>query len=470
MCLTTFNQQEEQQIMNSEVKKLKGKSNKIVTHKINHLNTESRSKMLGKIELKYISFADAEFFADLLQKVKNDKEFVARLLHHQLVIPKLSFSKFSKISDDELRKLARDFIEQEQHIFEYFEGTTDAKFFCDFRKAIEKYYQKLVEQLRIGPVVESIKNIFDNFNRQYVSIIKQPFDKTSSITESIKEFNKFVVQFRDSQLRIAESLKSAIEPYQLTARILSEKLQFLIESWQKWVEENKILFDSYKNYWQKFQDKYKISRKEAIQSLRKYKWFTTPSLPLNLLFEAVEIGRRGGNQRGAMNKLFADFFSANNFANIGILVEKWEASIMFKPRMKIFRDCVSALREAKSDSNPSNLVIPTLIAQIDGIQTEFMKQKGLSFDLKKRKWRDGRGNDVNWKAWFKDQTSNQDLLDLANDIFLSILFQKSQPGIPLETPFTFNRHKIMHGEYLKYGRIDNTIRAFLILDFLATLK
>jgi len=56
--------------------------------------------------------------------------------------------------------------------------------------------------------------------------------------------------------------------------------------------------------------------------------------------------------------------------------------------------------------------------------------------------------------------------ELANEVFLNILFQGSQRGEPLKTPFTFNRHKIMHGEYVKYGRIDNTIRAFLILDFL----
>jgi len=106
------------------------------------------------------------------------------------------------------------------------------------------------------------------------------------------------------------------------------------------------------------------------------------------------------------------------------------------------------------------LVIPTLIAQIDGIRLEFMNRNGLSFWTK----------DKYWKQWFKGQTPNPNLLDLANDIFLNILFQRSDPGEPLGIPFTFSRHKIMHGEYLRYGRIDNTIRAFLILDFLATLS
>lgn len=50
-----------------------------------------------------------------------------------------------------------------------------------------------------------------------------------------------------------------------------------------------------------------------------------------------------------------------------------------------------------------------------------------------------------------------------------VICQKSQIGKPLEAPFTFSRHKILHGGYVKYGRIDNTIRAFLVLDFLASL-
>ena len=113
-------------------------------------------------------------------------------------------------------------------------------------------------------------------------------------------------------------------------------------------------------------------------------------------------------------------------------------------------------------------MLPTLIAQINGIQTEFMVQNGLSF--KKGKLKNKNGEVVKMKEYFKNLTSNDKMLDLANDIFLEILFQRSLPGKPLENPFYFNRHKILHGEYFRYGRIENTIRAFLILDFLATLS
>ena len=67
----------------------------------------------------------------------------------------------------------------------------------------------------------------------------------------------------------------------------------------------------------------------------------------------------------------------------------------------------------------------------------------------------------------KPKVLTTQLDDLANDIFLNILFQRSQKGKPLATPFSFNRHKIIHGESIKYGRKDYLIRAFMVLDLLA---
>ena len=452
--------------MNSQINKSAEENDKIVTLRFNYSKAKSKSKTFGEIELKYISVSDLTFFLELLDKVKDDKEFVSQVLYHQLLTPKVSFEEFNKIPDDELIEIARDFVKYEQHTFQYFKETTNTEFFTNFRKAIKTYHQKQIERLQtaLEPMIESIRRVFESFNKQYAGIIKQ----TTFIAERIRAISRITEQFKKYQQHILESLRPVIEQYQLTARLLSETLVPQINFWQKWAERNKTIFDSYARFWQNFQQQYKIAKQEAIQILRRYKWFITPSLPLSFIFEVVKIGRRKGNQRKAINRLFIDYFSSNNFENLEKFVDGWQTNEFFKPRMKIFRDCVSVMRNAKGKYNPSTIVLPTLIAQIDGIRREFMEQNGLSFDL--RKWVDRKGNVVDWKAWFKDQTSDQELLDLANDIFLNILFQKSQPGRPLETPFTFNRHKIMHGEYLRYGRIDHTIRAFLILDFLAILS
>jgi len=434
-------------------------------------NAKSKSKTFGEVELRYISSGDVKFFVELLDKVKDNKEFVIQVLYHQLITPKVSFTAFNKIPDDELIKLAGDFAGHGQHTFKYFKKTTDVEFFTNFREAIRKYYQRQVEQLQttFESMVRSSKKIFENYNKQFKPI---PF------LESIREISKVAEQYyadiikqpvRKARLRLPESFQSVIKQYELTSRIFSEVFTPQISLWQKWAEQNKRALDIYKKFWPTFEES-NIAKQEAGQILKKYKWLLSLHLPSSFIFKVAKIGRKKGNQRRAMNRLFVDYFSSGDFTNLSTLVDRWEKIAIFKPRMKIFRDCVSALINAKGNSNPSNFVLPTLIAQIDGIQTEFMKQNGLSFDPKARKWKDKKGIPINQKAWFKSQTSNQRWLDLANDIFLNILFQKSLPGEPLETPFTFNRHKIMHGEYLKYGRIDNTIRAFLILDFLAALS
>ena len=70
--------------MNSQTNKSEEENDKIVTLKFNYSNAKSKSKTFGEIELKYISAGDLIFFVKLLDKVKDDKEFVTQVLYHQL--------------------------------------------------------------------------------------------------------------------------------------------------------------------------------------------------------------------------------------------------------------------------------------------------------------------------------------------------------------------------------------------------
>jgi hypothetical protein len=140
--------------------------------------------------------------------------------------------------------------------------------------------------------------------------------------------------------------------------------------------------------------------------------------------------------------------------------------------MKIFRDCISVIKISKRKYNPSNLVLPTLFSQIDGILKDYMIQEKLLYVVinKRSVLVDGNKNRIEWKKWYTNQTKNLTILNSANDILLNILFQKAYTSEALQDNFTFSRHKVLHGEFLHYGRMDNTIRAFLILDFLAILS
>jgi hypothetical protein len=191
-------------------------------------------------------------------------------------------------------------------------------------------------------------------------------------------------------------------------------------------------------------------------------------LDVGFAYKVVRIGRRPGNQRQAVNKLFIDHFSERNFRRLGGLVEGWKDNDILKPRLKILRDCVSPLKRSAPRSNPSNVILPALIAQIDGITVDFMKSKG--FSLRRGKWKDANGNPIDRNTWFNGQVPSNRMEALAARLLVTILFQNAWHGVPLKIPSTFSRHKIMHGESMKYGRMENTIRAFLIIDFLASLE
>ena len=452
------------------MKKLKQQNNKFINDlKKNEIRL--KHKILGEFRLKYISTGDAiSFFKILSEKKLSDREFVIKILHNQIIKPRVKFEEFKKLSDKDLIKIARVFIKNETHTFQYFKDTGD--FFKDFRFAIKTYKEKQYEQIKniIEPKIKYIKDTLNKFSLRFATSIALNPDLISKINDCLQGIQKISKELEEAQVRAALNFKLIIEEYSSFAYKIEEYLKPTIVIWQKWLDKNKKIFENFEKFWDKFYVIYKISKSVAIPILKKYKWFISPSMPTSFIYEAVEIGRRKGNQFWSMNKLFVGYFSKNNFKNLKNLIEGWKNNNIFKPRMKIFSDCVLTLKSAKGRNNPSNLIIPTLIAQTDGIQSDFMKQSGLQYDIGKRVWKDRSDKIIDKKKWLKSQTLNSELLDMAYDVLLNILFQGANPREPLKTPFTFNRHKILHGEYLRYGRIDNTIRAFLILDFLSNVS
>ena len=227
---------------------------------------------------------------------------------------------------------------------------------------------------------------------------------------------------------------------------------------------------------QSFSDRYDVTETKAVKVLQKYKWFITPSFPSSFIFEVIKLDQMKGRQDKAINNLFIEYFEAGDWQNLETMVSSWKTNPLLKNRHKILMDCVQAIKVAsKTGINEANVILPTLITQIDGILTDYLNLKGLRWDTAYDDWVDiktGEVRKVGRKTQFKNakpKVLTTPLDDLANDIFLNILFQKSQKGKPLETPFNFNRHKIIHGENVKYGRKDYLIRAFMVLDLMSHL-
>lgn len=187
-----------------------------------------------------------------------------------------------------------------------------------------------------------------------------------------------------------------------------------------------------------------------------------------------------------INTIYKNFFCNKDYQELETMVRSWKRNKYFKPRQKIFLDCVEILKVLKTRKtiNPSTIILPVLIAQIDGITLEYAKSEGLIMNRTKLEKKNGEkiNNKFEW-IW---ELPCRNIIDINALIILQeFLFSKAFPSgqknpeknseIPankakLRPFFRFNRHKIMHGEDYRYGNIDNVLRVFLILDFLSYLK
>jgi len=403
--------------------------NKLKNEKIIKL----RLRTLGEVELKYISSGDAiSFFKILSEKKLSDREFVLKILYNQIIKPRVKFEEFKKLSDKDLIKIARVFIKNETHTFQYFKDTGD--FYKDFIVAIKAIKEQQVER---------IKRIVKSFE----PVIKQ------------------VVQATQVASRVLETLPLAI---------IGEQVIVLQNIFQKWIDQHKHIFENITKYLEDVWQNYKIAEDQAIPVLKKYKWFITPGLPINIVFDVMQIEESKDGQE-AVDNLFIKYFSANNWQYLEEMVNSWKNNFILKKRLKIIKDCVEILKLDKSSSiNEANVILPTLISQIDGALTDYLNSQNIPWDCYYEDYiKNGKVEKVGRKSQFKKHkpvvlTTLFD--ELVITVFLDTLLQSSQQGQWLEPPIDFIRHRIIKGEIITYGRKDYLIRAFLLLDYIANLK
>lgn len=186
-----------------------------------------------------------------------------------------------------------------------------------------------------------------------------------------------------------------------------------------------------------------------------------------IVYDIMEVCNSSSeHKQKEINNIFVNYFLENNYGKLDGMVDKWSNNPLFKRRIKIIKDCVNIMKVSGNDINYSNLVVPTLIAQIDGIQNEFMKLNG--FQINRYGFIDSEGNKIGKEDYFRKLTSGNEFFDSMNDFFLEVLFQTVYPGEKCKS-LHFSRHKILHGEITNYGQKVFTIRCFMILDFLSEL-
>jgi hypothetical protein len=244
------------------------------------------------------------------------------------------------------------------------------------------------------------------------------------------------------------------------AEIFVPQLNF----WTDWAEANQEALQSLSDFTDRLRRETDRALGGAYPVLLRYKWFVTPSMPIRLIHDLAEIGERSGRQDAAVNKLMVDYLERDNWSVLHLMMEGWQANGLFERRHKIFRDCVAVLQLSQSRKvNVANVVLPTLIAQIDGIIGDYLISKGITRS---------RNNQTNLTKFGQEMSEvfDSDFDGLFSAVMLGVLFGATRVGELPKSPLMFNRNKVLHGENVTYGKKPYMVRAFLLLDFLAHLN
>lgn len=432
---------------------------------------EINSAQFGMLKLRRLTVKDHYNIPTLL-KIEDPRVFSQKFIFNQIVDSSLTLDEFQKISNDELKKIIIHFIGFEKSLKEYFIEKSTFSFFESFKNSVKNYFDDSERKMRdsLQPVLESLQTVQNEFLQNFHSVI-YPIqaaisDFSAPVLPVMTELNKYKPMFE-----ISEQLSNQ---FRVDSEIIQNVLTPQIRFWQSFAQENQRIYTNFIQPLRHLQEsltKIKITFDQANKILKRYKWFICPCLPIEFFGAIIHVhrGKKKGRQK-RINNLFIGYFTLKDYERLEAMVDSWRCNPLFKQRMKILKDCVKTLQKSKGKYNPSNVVLPTLIAQIDGILSDYIEMKGIVNEGKK--WKDPTGKQLkNKEEGYKSLSPNQTYaFELPNYILLEILFQNAWRGQELTIPTTFSRHKIMHGEYIRYGRMENTIRAFMILDFLSYLE
>lgn len=300
------------------------------------------------------------------------------------------------------------------------------------------------------------------------------FTDTGNFFEDFKNcIVLFDKEFKKELMEIGEKLIPAIGSFfQSIHKLEFVSDYFLIDDKESYKQKN--IEESLNNLTSLDSEKFN-------EGINKYKWLITPSMPLDLKYMIVRVSNDPLCTQEKIDNVIKFYFMEENYINLDKMINKWENNPFIKSRLKIIRDCVKILKTSEDKEIACNVIIPTLIAQIDGIQLSYMKDKGVfhkpNTNNKAVKLRNTSGNEVKWREeWNKivEEFEQNNYLDethgTGTELFLNILYQNTYPGLEPDDPFILSRNKIIHGEYLNYGKVEIALRAFLIIEYLNCFK
>ena len=171
-----------------------------------------------------------------------------------------------------------------------------------------------------------------------------------------------------------------------------------------------------------------------------------------------------------IDEKFVDYFSDNDFKVIFELKEKWNSEDLIpEGNLKIISNAMDLILN-NNGSEYSDIIIPSLLAQIDVLISQVLIKNG--FNEVNRKFYSevyGSKDKSNIRTFRENFAGN--IIDNWEEHHVNFLLENlfaNNYGSDLKEPLTlnFNRHNILHGLDDEYGTFENLIRCLLVIDFL----
>lgn len=371
------------------------------------LNLKSGKKITVNCK---VTFGAMKEYEKLKKEGVSDYKLLMCRIIYSLIGPEdrenISINDISQVDNNTLKELGEQIILNTSHLKEYFEA--DKEFFEGFTHALDLYLDKARQDmiLAVKPAVESLGRLINSANK---------------IGESFGEINTLLVS----------GIKEAIKPIEVFKERFANILQ------------------GYNEVFQSFYEFGNMANKFVIIMLE----LDYP--PINLYYEEMK-GLVNCYEQFGIDRVKSNIESViiSHYDNETLkdMLFEWKNKERLDRRTKILEDVIQAYIEGKY-----NLVVPTLLAQIEGTIAEGFSHQG-----------NMTGKTLNS---YIDQLLNDDVQYLSGSIdsmakkFISqvvlVRFMHGQ-----DIPSSLSRHAILHGADTLYGTQINALKAILLFDYI----
>lgn len=196
----------------------------------------------------------------------------------------------------------------------------------------------------------------------------------------------------------------------------------------------------------------------------RYGWFIHGQLSLPFVRHLAELSKCPGNRGRAVARAFIDYYRHDNWATLLEMADRWrKLTVLEGRRSRVLRDLVTTMTfHDPPRYNAANVVVPALIANIDGLLTRFAAD-ALNLGFRSAGHEERRAVASALAQVAQDHFGFE---DAALDLIFNTLFASAYYGEDPISGSMFSRNKIIHGEKYHYGRLANALRLFLLIDFI----